>query len=125
VRGDATRLHELGIGEDFTLLLDFGCFHTLPFDLREGYVESVTAVAAPGATLLIHGFARPPRLAPMRAGLTPDEVRERFERRGWQAVCARRVSADAIEVSGRRVDEQCGTCRREGYSAVADRSTTS
>jgi SAM-dependent methyltransferase len=91
VLGDATRLRELGIGEDFALLLDFGCFHTLPPDQREPYVESVTAVAAPGATLLIHGFARPPRLAPMHSGLTPDEVRERFERRGWQVVTARRV----------------------------------
>jgi len=106
VLGDATRLQELGIGDDFTLLLDFGCFHTLPSDQREPYVESVTAVAAPGATLLIYGFARPPRLAPMHAGLTPDEIRERFEHRGWQVVNAQRVSADAIEVSGRRVDEQ-------------------
>jgi SAM-dependent methyltransferase len=106
VEGDATRLPELGLDGDFALLLDFGCFHTLPLDQREPYVESVSAVAAPEATLLLYGFARPPRLAPMYAGLTPDEVRERFGRRGWQVVSAERVSANAIEVSGRRVDEQ-------------------
>src|SRR5262249_60991782 len=96
VLGDATRLQELGIGEDFTLLLDFGCFHTLPSDQREPYVESVTAVAAPGATPLIHGFARPPRLAPMHAGVTPDEIRERFEHRGWQGRNTPRGSPEAI-----------------------------
>jgi SAM-dependent methyltransferase len=106
VEGDVTRLRELGIGEDYTLLLDFGCFHTLPEDRRGPYVESVSGVAAAGATLLLYGFGRPPRLAPMHAGLTPDEVRERFGRRDWELLSAERVSASAIEVAGRRVDDR-------------------
>ena len=106
VEGDATRLPELGIGTDYTLLLDFGCYHTLPVDQREPYVDSVSGVAAPGATMLLFGFGRPPALAPMRAGVTPDEVRDRFGRRGWELVSAERVSADAIEVAGRRVDDR-------------------
>lgn len=83
VEGDATRLPELGIAEGFALLLDFGCYHTLPDDQRKPYVESVSAVAAPGATMLLYGFGRPRALAPMRAGVTPDEVRDRFGRCGW------------------------------------------
>lgn len=106
VEGDATRLPELGIGDGYTLLLDFGCFHTLPEDSREPYVESVSAVAAGGATMLLYGFGRPPRLAPMHAGVTPDEIRQRFGRRGWELVGAERTRADAIEVSGRRVDDR-------------------
>ncbi len=42
------------------------------------YVESISAMAAPGATFLLYGFARPPRLAPIQAGVRLDEVRERF-----------------------------------------------
>lgn len=30
LQGDVTRLDELGVGDGYTLLLDFGCFHTLP-----------------------------------------------------------------------------------------------
>ncbi|HYB34510.1 MAG TPA: class I SAM-dependent methyltransferase [Mycobacterium sp.] len=63
VEGDVTRLHDLGVGDGYTLLLDFGCFHTLPEDRRPAYVTSVR-VAAPGATLLLCGFKRPPKAAP-------------------------------------------------------------
>jgi hypothetical protein len=87
----------------FDLLLDFGCFHTLPPDLRALYVDNVATVAAPGATFLLYGFARPPRLAPMPAGISLDEVRERFGR-DWEIVKAERTSATAIQVAGRRAD---------------------
>jgi SAM-dependent methyltransferase len=106
IRGDVTRLDELGIGEDFSLVLDFGCFHTLPDDRREPYVASVSGVAAPGAVMLLFGFARPPRLAPLHAGLTPDEVRDRFGPKGWVLVRADRAPAGTIDASGRRVDER-------------------
>ena len=104
VRGDVTRLQELGIGGGYTLLLDFGCFHTLPADQRAAYVASVSAVAAPGATFLLYGFARPPRLAPMAAGLTLEEVRRRFAAAGWTLDVAEPVPADALRVAGARVD---------------------
>ena len=50
VEGDVTGLPDLGVGDGYTLLLDFGCFHTLPDDRRPAYVSSVSRVAAPGAT---------------------------------------------------------------------------
>lgn len=71
VQGDVTRRRDLGVGDGFTLLLDFGRFHTLPEDRRDAYVESASAVAGPGATFLLYGFAKPPRLAPTVAGVTP------------------------------------------------------
>ena len=40
------------------MLLDRGCFHGLSEDGRAGYVDGVTALAAPGATLLLMAFAR-------------------------------------------------------------------
>ncbi len=102
VHGDVTRLGEVVEGT-FDLLLDFGCFHTLPPDERASYVESVSAVAAPGATFLLYGFARPPRLAPMPAGINRDEVRERFSRK-WEIIKAERTSAAAIQVARTRAD---------------------
>lgn len=105
LEGDVTRLGDLGVGGGYSLLLDFGCFHTLPLDRRDAYVESVSQAAAPGATLLLYGFARPPRLAPMQAGVTADEVRERFGRAGWEVVSAERTTAGAVGVGRRRVDD--------------------
>jgi SAM-dependent methyltransferase len=104
VQGDVTRLPELGVSGPFTLVLDFGCLHTLPTDQRHAYVDSVSAVTAPGATLLVYGFARPPALAPMRAGLTHAEVRELFSGSGWDIEVAGLVDRDAIRVARARVD---------------------
>jgi len=104
VEGDVTRLQEVGVQGPFTLLLDFGCLHTLPPDRRSAYVASVSAVAAPHAMFLLYGFARPPRFAPMQAGLTESEVRELFERAGWDLVSAERVGDETIQVARARVD---------------------
>jgi SAM-dependent methyltransferase len=105
VEGDVTRLRDFGVGDEYTLLLDFGCFHTLPQDRRDAYVKSVSEAAAPGAMFLLYGFKRPPRLAPMQAGLTAEEVRERFADNSWELVSAEPVRADEIRAVGRRVDE--------------------
>jgi len=92
IHGDVTRLGELGVGSGFTLLLDFGCFHTLPDDRRTAYVQGVTDAAAPGATFLLYGFRRPPKVAPLHAGVTVDEIRSRFISSGWELVNAQRSS---------------------------------
>ncbi len=104
VEGDATRLQDLGLGERFDLIVDFGCLHTLPQDKRVAYVHGVSAMAAPGATFLLYGFARPPRFTPMQAGLTEAEVRERFSAVGWDVLKAARVADDPIVVARARVD---------------------
>jgi SAM-dependent methyltransferase len=96
IQGDVTRLHELGVGDGYSLLLDFGCFHTLPEDRRPAYVSEVSRAAAPGATLLLFGFRRP--IAPMHAGITADEVPQRFSDAGWQLVSAERASAEAMHL---------------------------
>ena len=105
VEGDATRLQDFGIGGGYDLVLDFGCFHTLPADRRDAYVDSVSRVTAPGATFLLFGFTKPPRLAPMHAALSTGEVRARFDGRRWELVSAERKSTGALEVAGTRADE--------------------
>ncbi len=58
LEGDVTRLDELSIGRGFELLVDSGCYHAVPMDRRDAYATGVTAVAAPGARLLMFGVSR-------------------------------------------------------------------
>src|SRR5260370_35019889 len=80
--GDVTRLTELGIGTDYSLLLDLGCFHSIPDAGRDAYVRGVTALARAGAILLIFGFVRAngrgSRIGPR--GFAPAQVAQRFAR---------------------------------------------
>lgn len=84
VQGDATRLQDLDIGSEYRLLLDLGCYHSLPKTRCDAYAEGVTAVAAPDATLLLYGFL--PGVLPHGVGVTADELRRRFP--GWELVRA-------------------------------------
>jgi SAM-dependent methyltransferase len=83
VGGDVTRLRELDLEGAFDLVVDVGCFHTLPAGLRERYVESVSSVATPGATLFLFAFS-PRRLAPVRSGVTHEEIVASFQ--GWRLI---------------------------------------
>lgn len=94
LEGDVTRLGETGVGRGYDLLIDYGCYHTLPEDRRDAYADGVSEAAAPGATFLLLGFAHP--LFPMQAGIAPGDVRSRFERRGWETVSAVRLGRAAI-----------------------------
>ena len=73
--GDVTRLGELGVDGPFDLLLDLGCFHSIPDDRREAYVREAARIARSGATLLLFAFGEKGRGTPY-AG--ESEVRQRF-----------------------------------------------
>ena len=84
--GDVTRLEEMGIGDGYDLLLDLGCFHSIPDAGRDDYVRGANAVAPTGATMMLFGFTRrekSTRLGPR--GLAGNEVRDRFTS-GWEIV---------------------------------------
>jgi SAM-dependent methyltransferase len=91
VEGDVTRLDDLGIGGGFDLLVDSGCLHVVPMDRRDAYVAAVSAVAAPGARLLVFGVGRAPVPG---AGVTEEELRRRFA--GWRVVSAVRMSPQEV-----------------------------
>jgi len=93
IRGDVTRLDELGVGGGHSLFLDLGCFHTIPAERRDAYVAGVTAAAAGEATMLMFGFV-PGATRPGPRGVTADELRQRF--RGWDLVEATR-GTDRVE----------------------------
>lgn len=85
--GDVTRLGELGIGTGFRLLLDLGCFHSIPDERRDAYVQGVTSVAESGATFMLFCFVRPEgrgsRVGPR--GVADGEVTQRLGA-GWELV---------------------------------------
>lgn len=80
VVGDVTRLGEIGVLGPFDLLVDVGCYHTIPVERRDAYAAEVAAVARPGADLYLAGVSDPPatwRLLGAK-GLSPADVRGRF-----------------------------------------------
>jgi SAM-dependent methyltransferase len=84
--GDVTRLTALGIGADYGLLLDVGCFHSIPDAGRDAYVLGVTEVARAGAIFLLFGFVRGDkgsRIGPR--GLSGSEIVARFAT-GWEVL---------------------------------------
>jgi SAM-dependent methyltransferase len=80
VVGDVTQLRQAGIAGPFDLIIDIGCYHTVPEALRDSYATEVAAVTRPGADFYLAGISAPPaswRL--LRAsGLSPTEPVRRF-----------------------------------------------
>ncbi len=51
---DVTRLK--GISGPFDLILDLGCFHSLPHSMRLVYIRNLDRLLAPGGTFLLYAF---------------------------------------------------------------------
>ena len=75
-QGDVTKLTALGLTPGYSFLFDFGCYHGLKSEQRMSYAEGVTALAAPGATLLMMAFTK--ALPPVPSGVSESELRQRF-----------------------------------------------
>jgi ubiquinone/menaquinone biosynthesis C-methylase UbiE len=84
-RADVTRLSSAGLGDDFELIVDNGCLHNMSDADRDAYVREVSAIAAPGARLLIVAFAPGGRFGVR--GVEPAEMERRFAP-GWTLVSA-------------------------------------
>lgn len=91
VPGDVTRLEELDIGDTYELLFDGGCLHMIPAARRDAYAAGVTRVAAPGAVLILVGFAPLPVGG---VGVTADELRSRLP--GWDLTDAQPVPGEEM-----------------------------
>lgn len=51
---DVTKLED--ISDQFDLVLDIGCFHSLPAQGKSDYVQNLDRLLAPGGTYLMYGF---------------------------------------------------------------------
>ncbi len=56
IAGDVSNLGGLGLNPGYSFLYDMGCIHGLPDVARTGVVAGLTALATPGATLLLAAF---------------------------------------------------------------------
>jgi SAM-dependent methyltransferase len=111
VHGDVTRLRSLGIGGPFGLLLDNGCFHGLTDEARDAYVQEVSAVAAPGARLILMAFPTG-RRGPGPRGVDAPEIERRFAQ-GWR-VLARGTERVASSDDRRWADIRLHELERNG-----------
>lgn len=83
VEADVTALEEAAIPRDVALFLDIGCFHDLPAEDRKRLASSMTALAAPGATLLLLAF-QPGRRGVLPRGADQRELEAALA--GWTTV---------------------------------------
>jgi SAM-dependent methyltransferase len=104
VRGDVTALGKLGIGSGFQFLLDVGCFHGLNDGERAAMGREVSALAAPGATLLELVWA-PARRGPLPRGASHQDLESAFTR--WKVIGEDPVAADALPKALRNADPRC------------------
>ncbi len=92
IEGDVTALAAAGVGSDFQLLLDFGCFHDELSDAqRRDQALEATAAAAPGADLLLMAWA-PGRRGPLPRGASRKDIEAAFA--GWEL-----IDEEAMDVS--------------------------
>jgi SAM-dependent methyltransferase len=93
VRGDVTKLRSHGVGSGFPLLLDLGLFHDeLTDGQRAAMGREVTAVAAPGATLLMVAWA-PARRAFLPRGASRNDIETAYP--DWTVIAAQPVDVTA------------------------------
>jgi SAM-dependent methyltransferase len=84
IEGDVTKLGSTGVGSGFPFLMDFGLFHDeLTDDQRAAMGREVSAVAAPGATLLMLAWA-PGRRGPLPRGASRSDIEAAYP--AWKVV---------------------------------------
>lgn len=93
VEGDVTKLGQAGIGSGFRFVLDFGLFHDELHDgQRAAMGREVSAVAEPGATLLMMAWA-PGHRGPLPRGASRGDIEAAYPI--WKV-----THEEAFDVSG-------------------------
>lgn len=81
VRADVTALPPETVGTGYDLFLDIGCFHGLAPDERAAMGRAVTAIATPGATMLLLAFKAGAAPRPLPRGADQPDIEAAFA--GW------------------------------------------
>lgn len=93
IEGDVTKLGSTGVGSGFAFLMDFGVFHDeLTDEQRTAMGREVSAVAAPGATLLMLAWA-PGRRGPLPRGANRADIEAAYP--AWKV-----IGEDDLDPSG-------------------------
>ena len=93
IEGDVTKLGSTGVGSGFPFLMDFGLFHDeLTDEQRAAMGREVSAVAAPGATLLMLAWA-PGRRGPLPRGASRFDIEAAYH--AWKV-----IDEDGLDPSG-------------------------
>jgi SAM-dependent methyltransferase len=93
IEGDVTNLRATRVGSGFPFLLDFGLFHDeLSDGQRAAMGREVSAVAAPGATLLMVAWA-PGRRGPLPRGASRSDIETAYP--AWDV-----IDEESVDVSG-------------------------
>lgn len=116
MRADVTALGDAGVGTGYQLLLDTGTFHGLSDPQREEMARELSAVAAPGATLILDCFG-PRRRGPLPRGADRPEVEGRFP--DWAITDVEVADADPDAIARIfRFEERFYRLRRNGGIAA-------
>lgn len=111
VEGDVTELDPSEVGDEFDLLLDFGCFHDeLDDEQRAGEGRGATAVAAPGATLLMLAWT-PRRRVVLPRGAGRDDIEAAFP--AWRVVDEQVIDMSTVPGWWRNAEPRFYRLRRE------------
>lgn len=111
IHGDVSRLDALDLPQDYTLILDFGCFHGLDDAARDRYVAGVNHLTAPDARMILLAF-QPGGRGPAPRGVSQDEVAHRFA--GWTIERTQPIPPDKIPWFAKRAAPAVYLLRRSG-----------
>lgn len=109
IEGDVTALRAAGVGSGFAFFWDFGTMHGLTRPQREALGSEVTAVAAPGATMVILAWA-PAHRGPLPRGAGRADIESAFPE--WRVIDEQPFDASGLPTLLRRVDPRCYRLRR-------------
>jgi SAM-dependent methyltransferase len=117
INGSVAELGRLGLEPGYTLLYDFGCIHGLSDSERRGAAAGLTALAAPGARLLLLAFKAARRLALPR-GMDTEHLLALLGD-GWELQRAESAVIEDMPPPVRRAEPTLFRLRRAGGAASA------
>ncbi len=108
---DVTDLDAAALGT-FDFFLDIGCFQHLGPAQRSAAGRGITALARPGATVLMMEFSRPTPISSFAGGVAPDEVAAAFP--GWELLAVEDAETAGLDWPMSRMRPQWTRLRRRG-----------
>jgi SAM-dependent methyltransferase len=110
VIGDVRHLVHSGVGTDFSLVLDVGCFQGLDRPDRALVAAGVTRLAAPDATMLL--LTTSPERSPVRPrGASREDVEEAYA--GWTVLTVAPADTRGMSTSHARLSPTWYRLRRD------------